>query len=411
MANDNKKVVTSIPQIFSFINQGFVNFDKALILFDWSLENESVVFDFSHCKTFDSKAFALLILYIWYLRDRNCEVEMICDESVFPALPEIWKEITAENYFDILQSVNVTRFFLTIKDVKDDREALEKAEQYARLFNIEYEKTTRYIISELLYNTREHGKNQSSIPSLFQITWQQNKSELSVLIADLGVGIKDHLRQTYSELKNDTEAINLAIKPLISGTFGVSGDPYQTKNNAGVGLYLSTNIANRLLADTFIVSGNGQVHISANEISSTTLENSWNGTFVMFKIKLGAVENVNLGKMLADFRQSINEKNHKQSDDSFYLSIRNYFGRYAEDKELAIKIRDEKILPAVSENKTITIDFEETISAPHSFLNALLATPIKRLGMAAYKKIKIINASPEIRETIDFILDDNTSDA
>ena len=391
------------------MSQGFVDFDKTLVLFDWSLENKSVVFDFSRCQTFDSKAFALLIHYIWYLRERGCAVEMICDESRFPALPDIWAEITAENYFDILQSVNVTRFFLTIKNVKDDREALEKAEQYARLFNIEYEKTTRYIISELLYNTREHGKNQSNIPSLFQITWKQNKSELSILIADLGIGIRKHLSQTYSSLESDTEAINLAIKPLVSGTFGVSGDPYQSKNNAGVGLYLSTNIANRLLADTFIVSGNGQVHISAENVSSKTLENVWNGTFVIFRVKLGAVENLNLGKMLADFRKSIVGKDSEKQDASFYLSMRNYFGRYAEDKELAKKIRDEKLLPAIADDKIITIDFEDVISAPHSFLNALLATPIQRLGMKAYKKIKIINASPEIRETADFILDENTS--
>ncbi|WP_222860938.1 hypothetical protein [Vibrio cholerae] len=48
------------------------------------------------------------------------------------------------------------------------------------------------------------------------------------------------------------------------------------------------------------------------------------------------------------------------------------------------------------------------ISAPHSFLSALLASPIKSLGMVSFKRIKIINASPEIRETIDFIFDDNT---
>jgi hypothetical protein len=48
------------------------------------------------------------------------------------------------------------------------------------------------------------------------------------------------------------------------------------------------------------------------------------------------------------------------------------------------------------------------ISAPHSFLSALLATPIKILGLPAYKKIKIVNAAPEIRETIDYILDENT---
>lgn len=92
-----------------------------------------------------------------------------------------------------------------------------------------------------------------------------------------------------------------------------------------------------------------------------------------------------------------------------YLNMRNYFGHYAEDKQLAIKLRDGKMLPAVDGGIPITVDFEEVISAPHSLLSALLATPIQRLGLAAYKKIKVINASPEIRETVDFIMDENTS--
>jgi len=57
--------------------------------------------------------------------------------------------------------------------------------------------------------------------------------------------------------------------------------------------------------------------------------------------------------------------------------------------------------------KSLLFDFADVKSAPHSFFSALLATPIKRLDMQAFKKIKIINAEPEIRETIDYILDDN----
>jgi hypothetical protein len=66
-------------------------------------------------------------------------------------------------------------------------------------------------------------------------------------------------------------------------------------------------------------------------------------------------------------------------------------------------------MPAVDEGKGLILDFDEVVSAPHSFLNALLASPIRDLGMSAYKRIKIRNASPEIRETIDFILDENTN--
>lgn len=65
-------------------------------------------------------------------------------------------------------------------------------------------------------------------------------------------------------------------------------------------------------------------------------------------------------------------------------------------------------MPNIDLDKKIIIDFEHIKSAPHSFLSALLATPVKRLGMKAYKKISILNASPEIRETIDYIMDENT---
>ena len=89
------------------------------------------------------------------------------------------------------------------------------------------------------------------------------------------------------------------------------------------------------------------------------------------------------------------------------FNVYNYFGRHAEVKEDAIKFRDKYLLPAITEGKTLVLDFDLVEAAPHSFLSALIATPINRLGMLAYKKIKVVNALPEIRENIDFILDEN----
>ena len=71
-------------------------------------------------------------------------------------------------------------------------------------------------------------------------------------------------------------------------------------------------------------------------------------------------------------------------------------------------MRDTKIIPALEAGKFVLLDFADVISAPHGFLNALLAAPIRALGMNAYKRIRITNAAPEIRETIDFIFDQNT---
>jgi len=116
---------------------------------------------------------------------------------------------------------------------------------------------------------------------------------------------------------------------------------------------------------------------------------------------------------MKEFRTSANKEIKKATSDvinsRFDINIFNHFGKYAEDKQSAIKFRESRILPAVLDNKTVILDFSGVISAPHSFLNALLSTAIQNYGMQSYKNIKIVNASPEIRETLDYIFDDNTS--
>ena len=108
----------------------------------------------------------------------------------------------------------------------------------------------------------------------------------------------------------------------------------------------------------------------------------------------------------ADTEIEIQEANDQKNE--FYLSVYNFFGKNAEDKHDAISYRDRHIVPAVKDGKVLKIDFKDVSHAPHSFLNALLATPVRILGMQAYKRIKIYNADPAIRDTIDYIFDENS---
>lgn len=415
----SETITITLPDRLSFLHNGVYDFDRYLSLFDWTLKDVPVQVDFRQCRNANYQALSLFVLYIWQLRKRGCHVELLYGERGLRSVTTMWYNMGAAGIFHVLadQEENFhgkpDEPLLAIRNSEDFRAALEKAENYTRTLNIEYEKTLRYILSELLYNTLEHGKSLQHIPSLLQFTWYETKHELSFLIADCGIGIKKHLRQSYPVLADDVEAILLALKPQVSGTFNGSGQTYAAKNNAGVGLYLSSSIVRRLHADMYIVSGHGLVHISPAEVTRKKLRSPWAGTLVYVTLKLGAIADLNLQKMMAEFREAaaseLARANSNDEQQILYLNIRNYFGRYAEDKQLAIKLRDEKILSAVEAGKSITIDFEEVTSAPHSLLNALLATPIRMLGLTAYKKIKVINASPDIRETVDFILDENTS--
>lgn len=162
-----------------------------------------------------------------------------------------------------------------------------------------------------------------------------------------------------------------------------------------------------------IASGNGLVHISPTDTTITPLRKAWPGTLVLVSLNLNQGEDLNLHSLMSDIRSSaskeLKEADQTEEQETFVISVLNFFGPYAENKHEAISFRDGRLLPAIEQDKAILIDFQGVASAPHSFLSALLATPIKRLGMQAYKKIKVINSEPEIRETIDYILDDNTS--
>lgn len=401
MSNEKETISIQIPESFTFGNCDADHFDKFLSFFDWSLKNRKVEIDFREVLDFDYCCLALIVCYQNFLFKENCQIIHLLENQKPRILTEIIKETDWKHLANIINLLpKESNPSLILKNSEDCKKALEFCEKFIGNIDVEYDITFRYIISELIYNTLEHGRNGHNIPSLFQLFWNNELNELSFIVVDVGVGIKKHLRQTYPNLATDCEAILYSIKPEISGTFGQSKTGYETKDNAGVGLYFSSNYVQKLKADMFIVSGNGFVHISPKGIISKELQNTWKGTFVYVKVKIGLVKNFNFQKMKSEIEGAI-EKPDKPKD--YYIQVKNYFGNSAEDKDLAKKIRDKYILPALSENKSLIIDFEDIVFAPHSLLNAMLATPIQNLGLSAYLKIRIINAAPEIRETLDFI--------
>jgi hypothetical protein len=412
------------------------DFDPALSVFDWNLRNADVLVDFTKCRNANYQALALVVLYVWHLRINGCSIDFrFNDTNDGPT--RMWRLMGARGWSHVLyqetQQFNGSPLkpLISVRAQPDLSRVLSRAEEYTKDFNVEYEKTLRYVISELLYNTMEHGKRfftrdglyhggpigdpggAKQCPSIVQFTWYSNRQEMSFIVADLGVGIKKHLENAYPPFANDVEAIKYAIRPGISGTFGGS-HPYQAKNNAGVGLFISSSIVRKLKAEMYIVSGAGVLHVSPRDVTSSTLMHSWPGTFVLVNIKLSMTETgVNLHQMMSEFRDAaareLSASDKREQEGRIYVTVANHFGTYAEDKQAAIEYRNRELIPAANANKEIVIDFDTVVSAPHSFLSALLATPIQIFGMQAYKRLKIINAAPEIRETIDFILDENTT--
>jgi hypothetical protein len=421
---DNDTVIIKLKDGFSFKHQGTYNFERFVGFFDWSLANKRVLIDMTNCHGANYQALSLIVLYAWKLKSQRCTVTFKESEATQGA-SSMFRTLGGRRTFTVMMHENMNfngnnfKPLFALRNNNDFKQIIESAESYTADFNVEFTKTLRYVLSELLYNTREHGQSHYqygtknyTLPSLCQFSWYKNKREVSFIIADNGIGIKDHLEQAYPGQESHAEAILKAMKPQVSGTFGTN-DPYRDKNNAGIGLYLSTNIIRRLNADMHIVSGDAVVHVSPRDITSKKLNSFWPGTFVLVTIKVDKETSENsLEEMLRRFRGEalLEQKNADDNDENgqFYINISNYFGFYAEDKEAAISFKRDKIFPALESGKKILLDFKGIESSPHSFLSALLASPIKSTGMRAYKIFKIVNATPDIRETVDFIMDENT---
>ncbi len=422
----DSRVRLKVPPHFTFARSGTKYFDTVLDFFNWDLRDIPVEIDFTDCDSANYQAISLIIPYAWRLKQQGCSVSFKVQTYGEQNGSRVWRLMGAPGLFPVATDpktnfhYNEHKPLFAIRNSDDFKQALSVADGFTIDYGVEYQKTLRYILSEILYNTIEHGKSdffwhkhRFPTPSILQFTWYEKINELHFIVADTGVGIRTHLSQAYPALGSDEEAIRLALQPEISGTFGAQ-DPYSNRNNAGMGLYLSSSIIRRLHADMHIVSGGGIAHISPTDVTTKQQEVSWPGTFVLVTVRLDRGTLVALDSLMVEFRehakQEVAARTAVQKDDRFYLNIFNYFGRFADDKEAGIKFRNRHLLPAVDEGKSFVVDFSGVDSSTHSFLNAVFASPIRRMGIRAYKRIRVVNATSDIRETMDYVLDDNTGE-
>ncbi len=400
-------------------------FDPVMEFFDWDLRDRPVEIDFTGCSSANYQSLSLLIPYCWRLKQAGCSISFKFNEESDQSSGRMWRMMGGPGLFAVATD-HTTNFACTdvkpliaIRNAADLKGALDRADGFVSHFGVEYQKTLRYVLAELLYNATEHGRRdfrwrgrRLPTPAILQLSWYEQANEIGILVADVGIGVHAHLSRAYPALATHDEALRLAIQPEISGTFG-QHDPYSDRNNAGMGLYISSSIVRRLRADMHIVSGNAVLHVSPSDLSSHSLHKPWPGTFVLVSMRLEQSAMFALDQMMHEARQrAIEEVSVRQSQEAenrHYVHIFNFFGQRAEDKQAAIDYRRRHLITAVDSGKVVVLDFDGVVSATHSFLNALLSSPIRRMGMQAYKRIRIIRASSDIRETIDYVLDDNTS--
>jgi hypothetical protein len=418
----------ALPEVFTIYARELVDFDRALSFFDWKPEEREVTIDLTPCRIGNFQALTLLIQYMWYLEALKCRVTIRYESRAQSASDmlrkmggEGWREVLTAQRRDFIARPGGSTYrkgLFALRDREDVKSAIDRTRATIRSYTSNFPDYLSYIISELLYNATEHGRldvtidgSKVRLPALMDFGYYPKWDRLAFIFTDLGIGIKEHLEQSYPAHEDNKKAILHALEPNVSGTFR-RADPYKAKNNAGLGLTYSSAMLRRLRGDMYIVSYDGLVHVSQADITSRSLGYTWPGTFVYVSLRLSDTPTMSLEQLLSDVREravaEVKTAEIKDDEDTFRVSVYNYFGKYLEDKDAAIKFRDDRLLPALEMGKRVEFDFANVDTAPHSFLNALLATPIKRLSGQTPKRLRFFNCPSHIREIIDVIVLDNS---
>lgn len=82
------------------------------------------------------------------------------------------------------------------------------------------------------------------------------------------------------------------------------------------------------------------------------------------------------------------------------IKILKFAGEFAENKDVAKKLRLEKIMPSLSKGHQIVIDFEGMTGATQSFVHALISDPIRKYKDVTFENLLYKNANNDIKGII-----------
>jgi len=80
-------------------------------------------------------------------------------------------------------------------------------------------------------------------------------------------------------------------------------------------------------------------------------------------------------------------------------------GNFAENKDLARKIRVEEIIPYLEKQEEVTLDFEGIDSATQSFIHALISDLFRKFGVEVLDQIDFKNCNDIVKQIINIVVD------
>ena len=87
------------------------------------------------------------------------------------------------------------------------------------------------------------------------------------------------------------------------------------------------------------------------------------------------------------------------------ISIFDKAGAFAENKDVARDIRVNGIIPALTGDEEVVLDFEKVEAATQSFVHALISDVIRKFGSDALERMSFKSCNPVVKKIIGIVVD------
>jgi len=135
----------------------------------------------------------------------------------------------------------------------------------------------QYLFLELMNNVADHA--YSPVGGYTMAQYFRKKHKIQFVAADRGVGILENMLLKFADVKNEADAIYMALEKGVTST---RQKMYQHEKNAGFGLYAMFEILKMTGGKFVIISNDMLVRYTGGQYEEIKLENPWKGVVVAF---------------------------------------------------------------------------------------------------------------------------------
>jgi hypothetical protein len=87
------------------------------------------------------------------------------------------------------------------------------------------------------------------------------------------------------------------------------------------------------------------------------------------------------------------------------IKLQEIVGKFAENKDLARDIRQNKIIPALQKNQPVILDFSGIEVATQSFIHALISDLIRQRGQKVLDQVSFKSCGQTVRQIIEIVVE------